>query len=76
MDVKKGGGGSDLKAQLTLSGDKVNMSTAPKVAVVGVRRIKYGDLNSVKTVFFCCQVCTTLQVLLAKFAREWKLDVM
>ena len=31
-DVKEGGGGggSDLNVQLTLSGRKVNMSTAPK----------------------------------------------
>ena len=31
VDVKEGGGGgSDLNVQLTLSGRKVNMSTAPK----------------------------------------------
>ena len=31
VDVKEGGGGgSDLNVQLTLSGGKVNMSTAPK----------------------------------------------
>ena len=29
VDVKEGGGGSDLNIQLTLSGGKVNMSTAP-----------------------------------------------
>ena len=37
MDVKEqgggGGGGSDLVVQLTLSGEKVNMSTAPKLIV-------------------------------------------